>query len=281
MSTDFLFRLLGWIAGLLLAWICFYAVNAVARRTYKNPAVTILIIILCVNAASQVAKMIQILVTRRVIKGDFFFSIAIYTSNYSDTFIYIMLAVVLILPIALLIKSARIRETYDNAAEKRKLEAKRRIGRRWAITLIVCIGLTVSCMTWIRAIDEREVELSPVEESIVENDNVYVSFAQVEDGHLHRFAYTTPKGKTVRFIVIKKPGSSSYGVGLDACDICGETGYFERNGQIVCKLCDVVMNVNTIGFKGGCNPIVIDYSIEDGSIVVPVSTLIEHEDIFK
>ena len=68
---------------------------------------------------------------------------------------------------------------------------------------------------------------------------------------------------------------------MDACDICGETGYYEKNGQVVCNLCDVVMNINTIGFKGGCNPIVIDYSIENGHIVVPIDGLLEYEDEFN
>ena len=49
----------------------------------------------------------------------------------------------------------------------------------------------------------------------------------------------------------------------------------------MCKLCDVVMNINTIGFKGGCNPIVIDYKVGDGYIQVPTSTLIEHQNEFK
>jgi uncharacterized membrane protein len=81
--------------------------------------------------------------------------------------------------------------------------------------------------------------------------------------------------------VIQKPNSSSYGIGLDACDICGETGYYEKNDQVVCNLCDVVMNINTIGFKGGCNPIIIDYSIQDGNIVVPINGLLEYESEFK
>ena len=139
----------------------------------------------------------------------------------------------------------------------------------------------VLCLTWFDAINHRVIELSPVEGSEVRGDNVYVPLTQVEDGHLHRFAYTTGDGITVRFIVIKKPNYSSYGEGLDACDICGETGHFERNGQIVCKLCDVVMNINTIGFKGGCNPIVIDYSVEGGYIIVPTYTLVEHQNEFK
>ncbi len=37
--------------------------------------------------------------------------------------------------------------------------------------------------------------------------------------HLHRFEYTTSTGVKVRFIVIQKSGSS-FGVGLDACEIC-------------------------------------------------------------
>ena len=72
-----------------------------------------------------------------------------------------------------------------------------------------------------------------------------------------------------------------YGIGLDACDICGEKGYYEREGQVVCNLCNVVMNINTIGFKGGCNPIVIEYKIQDGNIIVPIAELVKHEDIFK
>jgi uncharacterized membrane protein len=81
--------------------------------------------------------------------------------------------------------------------------------------------------------------------------------------------------------VIKKPDSSSYGIGLDACDICGETGYYEKNDQVVCNRCDVVMNINTIGFKGGCNPIIIDYSISDGNIIVPIQGLVKYESEFK
>ena len=66
------------------------------------------------------------------------------------------------------------------------------------------------------------------------------------------------------------------------CDICGETGYYERGeGQVVCKLCDVVMNVNTIGFKGGCNPIPISYEVADGNLVFALADIIAGEREFK
>lgn len=38
-------------------------------------------------------------------------------------------------------------------------------------------------------------------------------------------------------------------------------GYYERNDDVVCKRCDVVMNKSTIGFKGGCNPVPFEYEI--------------------
>ena len=41
------------------------------------------------------------------------------------------------------------------------------------------------------------------------------------------------------------------------------------------------MNINTIGFKGGCNPIVIPYTISNGSIYVPIEGLLEYEKEFK
>ena len=85
----------------------------------------------------------------------------------------------------------------------------------------------------------------------------------------------------VRWIVVRKPNSASYGVGLDACEVCGNAGYYERGGLVVCRRCDVVMNTNTIGFKGGCNPIVIPYNISNGKIYVPIDGLLEYEKEFK
>ena len=33
------------------------------------------------------------------------------------------------------------------------------------------------------------------------------------------------------------------------------------------------MNIATIGFKGGCNPIPIEYEVGNGTLTVPVSAL--------
>ena len=281
-STAFLYRFIGYILGLILVLVVFLAVLKSAKRMSEGSLKALLIAALTVNALQQITKIIQIMVARRYIKSNHtLFTIVKYASNYSNFFIFAIILVALIIPVALWVQSFHVNEPYSNPAQHRKIRAKWRNIRRWATTAMLCFLIGVLNLTVVSAYANRAVELSPVENSEVRDGAVYVALDQVQDGHLHRFAYTTDDNITVRFIVIKKPNSSAYGVGLDACDICGETGYYERDEQIVCKLCDVVMNVNTIGFKGGCNPIVIDYSVSDGYIIVPIDTLVEHQNEFK
>ena len=138
-------------------------------------------------------------------------------------------------------------------------------------------------MTVVKTNDTKQVELSAPEAYTVDEAAgvILVPMEAVSDGHLHRFEYKTEKNINVRWIVVKKPGSASYGVGLDACEVCGNAGYFERSGQVICKRCDVVMNINTIGFKGGCNPIPLPYEVKDGSLVFKLSDIIAGEKEFR
>ena len=84
----------------------------------------------------------------------------------------------------------------------------------------------------------------------------------------------------VRFIIIRK-GETAYGVGLDACDICGPSGYYQRKDQVICKLCDVVMNKSTIGFPGGCNPVPLKFSVGEGNLYIKAADLDAEEKRFQ
>jgi uncharacterized membrane protein len=159
-----------------------------------------------------------------------------------------------------------------NPAAKRLVRATRRRRLRYSLAAsgaYVALGLAVTVGV---GIDQREVELSPPEPYELAGELALVPLELIDDGHLHRFAYTAADGTEVRFIVIKKNGVA-YGVGLDACAVCGPTGYYERDGKIVCRLCDVIMNIATIGFKGGCNPIPLEYTLDGGSLVVQAADL--------
>ncbi|MBP3856529.1 MAG: DUF2318 domain-containing protein [Ruminiclostridium sp.] len=281
-STDLLFKIIGMVLGFALVLVTGIAVNRGAVRLSRGAVFWIMTAALAVNSVRLICVMVNVLITKRFVKSNsFLFGVVKFSSNHSDLFIYGAMAVSLIIPAVLLIKVMRANEPYDNPAQKRKIRKKRILIRRWSATVVSCLVISTFCMTAVKAYVNKPVELSPVEHAPEIDGNICVSFEMVEDGHLHRFGYSTESGKEIRFIVIKKPNSSSYGIGLDACDICGETGYYEKDGQVVCKLCDVVMNINTIGFKGGCNPIVIDYRIENGQILVPIAGLLEHEKEFK
>ncbi len=206
-----------------------------------------------------------------------------FTANHAMLFLWIAAGLVAVLAAAFFRQGTILREKYDNPAQLRKLKARNRRWRRIAAGTLICLLLFSLILTVVKTSDTRQVELSAPENYTVDEaaGEILVPTEAVNDGHLHRFEYRTEKNIDVRWIVVKKPNSASYGVGLDACEVCGNAGYFERNGQIVCKRCDVVMNINTIGFKGGCNPIPLAYEVRDGNLVFKLEDLIAGEKEFR
>ena len=206
-----------------------------------------------------------------------------FTAYHSMLFIWIAAAIAVLLAVLMFRQGLVIREPYDNPAQLRKLKARNRHWRRVAAGVLVCVILCVLILTVVKTVDTRQVELSAPEAFTVDQEAgvILVPLENVSDGHLHRFEYKTEKNINVRWIVVKKPNSASFGVGLDACEVCGNAGYFERSGQIICKRCDVVMNINTIGFKGGCNPIPLPYEVKDGNLVFALSDIIAGEKEFR
>lgn len=204
-----------------------------------------------------------------------------FSTQYSMLFIYVTAVLVVILMLVFFTENTHIADPYDNPAQKRKIKARNRSCRRKAVGLLLCLGLSMLSVTVVKAYDTREVALSEPEVYTVADGKILVPMESVSDGHLHRFEYRTDNDVNVRWIVVKKPGSASFGVGLDACEVCGNAGYYENNGRVICKRCDVVMNINTIGFKGGCNPIPLAYEVQDGNLVFAVEDLKAGEREFK
>ncbi len=206
-----------------------------------------------------------------------------FTANHAMLFYWVTAGLVVLLAVFFFRQGTILREKYDNPAQLRKLKARNRRWRRISAGILASILLFSLILTVVKTNDTRQVELSAPESYTVDREAgvILVPSEAVNDGHLHRFEYRTEKNIDVRWIVVKKPNSASYGVGLDACEVCGNAGYFERNGQIVCKRCDVVMNINTIGFKGGCNPIPLAYEVKDGNLVFRLEDLVAGEKEFR
>jgi uncharacterized membrane protein len=204
-----------------------------------------------------------------------------FSSDHAMDFIWITAVAVLILTVYFFFENTRITDPYDNPAQRRKLRAGNRKRRREAFGSLLFLAVCILSMSVVKAYDTREVSLSEPETYTVKDGYILVSMDDVSDGHLHRFEYRTKNDVNVRWIVVKKPGSASFGTGLDACEVCGNAGYYENNGKVICKRCDVVMNINTIGFKGGCNPIPLSYEVRDGNLVFAIEDLEDGEREFK
>ena len=291
-SWYFFQRLIGWLLAFLILLIYAWLLGQCAFQIKKQvlPAAVLLVSIV-INAFYCVCRFFIPWVNRAKwlnwpVKFDktrhgWAQALVQLSSRHAMTFIWITAALVLILTVVFFFENIHVTDPYDNPAQHRKLKARNRRHRRAAAALLLVLGLCVISMSAVKAYDTREIALSEPETYTVEEDRILVPMESVSDGHLHRFEYKTENDVNVRWIVVKKPGSASFGVGLDACEVCGNAGYYERNGQVICKRCDVVMNINTIGFKGGCNPIPLNYETQDGNLVFRLEDLAAGEKEFK
>lgn len=281
-NNDYLFKWVGYCFALLVAGlIAVFTFRLCRRLSNKFVQATILIALLIFTIQNSI-NLIQILIVRRFIKPQkWMMELVIFVLGHVNFFIFIFMAIVLLLAIALYIQSKTTSLVGSNPAQIRKLNAQLRSDRRTSLLLIAGAAITAYTVTRARYIFEKGVELTPAEPVSPNADGlIVIPLDNVNDGNLHRYGYKATDGTLVRFIVIKK-SENAYGVGFDACDICGASGYYQRGNQVVCILCDVVMNIATIGFSGGCNPVPLKYEIIDGNMVIRPANLEAEKARFK
>lgn len=269
------------LVGYVLAWalVCFVAWVSYRLCSWNNrvwPAAFILIALL----ANHSLMVVRILKAKRWIStSKETWAVMSWFINHEAVFTIAAGLALCAVVVLTWLASRSIPTVGANPAEGRLGRARSRLYKSMAGTAALGYLCGALLITVGVAYGSQEIELSPPESFSVVDDQVSVNLADISDGHLHRYEYTTSGGVKVRFIVIQKSGSS-FGVGLDACEICGPSGYYEKDGKVICKLCEVAMNIATIGFKGGCNPIPIDYKVSNGTLTVPISALEASASIF-
>ncbi len=280
-SSLVLFRVLGFTLALCVLILTFLAVykslaklSAWELRICASGAAAVL-------GVTQLTVIIQRLYSLRIIpRNSALFSFIAFVVNNNRYFVLGEIAFVAVAAIILWKNNIKITKPYSNKAELRKLKAVNKNARNWAQFLLILLAVNALSLTALRFYAGREVPLSAPENYTIADGAAVIPLTDLEDSHLHRYEYKSTDGIKMRFIALKK-SEGSYGVCLDACDICGPSGYFERKGQVVCKLCDVVMNRGTIGFPGGCNPVPLVYMIHDGKIKIYLSDLERESYRFK
>jgi len=281
-GTQSLLRLGGFLLGLLTIFLIALSVQKVYFRLKPCLAKVFALAIFFVGSMDFFLRGVSALARLRLLKSSnpFVFNVMILEDK-STTYIAILFAIVACIFSFLLFKDSRkVVGTFKNNALLRLEKARLKNNKHWLSSLAFFSILSVFAITVIYSHITKPVALTPPQPYQEEGNMIVIPLTDVEDGHLHRFSYTATGGNNVRFIVVKKPKGGSYGIGLDACDICGLAGYYERNDEVVCKRCDVVMNKSTIGFKGGCNPVPFEYEIKDKKIYIDKATLEKEKDRF-
>lgn len=280
-STTVLFRIIGYALALLLMLLSGLAVYRCGESLTETELTASVGLLLIIRGLTQLAVIVQRLYSLRLIpRKPWIFAGLAWIINHAAYFDFLQFALLAVVPLLLWKNNMKITEPYRNRAELRKLRYVKRKRRQWAQFFLLLIVTDLLSITAVKSYAGREVPLSAPENYTMEDGMIVVPLEDLEDGHLHRYLYTASDNIKMRFIVIKKaPGS--YGVGLDACEICGPSGYFERKDQVVCKLCDVVMNKGTIGFAGGCNPIPFKYMVHDQKLKIETAELDSLSYVFR
>jgi uncharacterized membrane protein len=94
---------------------------------------------------------------------------------------------------------------------------------------------------------------APATEVSFVNGQIRILLSQVSGGDLHRFE-AREDGREVRFWLYQKPDGLVATV-FDACEICGSVGFYKGPNGVVCRNCAAPINGQSVGTKGGCNPV--------------------------
>ena len=282
-STDFLFKWIGYSTGLAFVLCAALAVYKTAVSAERPLWLIVLInAALSINMLHQACTILQFLFARRMIPMNrTVFRLITPALNHRIFFLFAIITVTVILPVIVFLKNIHpLLAQAANPAERRKTRKAAMTRRGYCLQTAVLLGAALFLLGAVKPYTGRGVQLTPAEPMHIEAGNIIIPLETIEDGRLHRYNYNAADGIEMRFIIIKK-NEAAYGVGLDACDICGPTGYYERKNEVICRLCDVVMNKATIGFRGGCNPVPLAYVLRGGNLILETVNLENERNRFK
>ncbi len=170
--------------------------------------------------------------------------------------------------------------TASNAAERRLEISREKRQRRWFLSISALAVLIVLVLTADFVYARSQRELSPAVRVSPQGNEIRLPLLEFADGNLHRYAVEADH-TSARFLVIKKPAAAGYGVALDACQICGDSGYYQRKGKVICRNCDAVIYIPSIGVTGGCNPVPLKSWIEGGELVLSLPEVLAGASHFR
>lgn len=156
---------------------------------------------------------------------------------------------------------------------ERAERASERVRRRWTgVVAVLVVGFLATAYVQNSRLPDRP----PAQPLEISGDSLAFDAATLADGHAHFYSVLLPDSasgtaQSVRFFAIRS--GEEVRTCFDACQICGDKGYFEDGGALVCRNCTSPIAITTLGRSGGCNPIPLPSRLEDGRVVVSATAI--------
>jgi high-affinity iron transporter len=158
-----------------------------------------------------------------------------------------------------------------NPAERRMREWEFRRQRRWSFAAAILCVLVVVSLAAEFAYGRAMAAPTPAKILTAQDNQVRIPLSELTDQSLH-FYTADVNGTVIRFLVIHKT-NGDYTTALDACQICGRSGYRQEGQNVICRNCGASIYFPSIGDHGGCNPIPVKSSVVGGEVIVDLSAL--------
>ena len=167
----------------------------------------------------------------------------------------------------------------SSPAERRKAAWSARRERLWMASVYIFSFFFIAMLTAEFVYAKSKSALSPATEVSFVNGRVTIPLAQVSNGDLHRYQGQA-NGREIRFWLYQKPDGKIATV-FDACEICGSVGFYKSGNQIVCKNCAAPINAQSVGAKGGCNPIPLKSTQTADSVIISEADIAAGSRVFE
>ena len=166
----------------------------------------------------------------------------------------------------------------ESQAARRKEVWESRREKLWTAAVCVSSFIFVVLVTAEFIYAKNESALSPALPVVSAEGIIRIPLGTVSDGNLHRFIYSAGD-KTTRFIVVQAGERTA--TALDACEICGSQGYYQKGNEILCKNCGSAIYGPSIGVVGGCNPVPLHSTVEGSELLIRAADLESGSRLFQ
>jgi uncharacterized membrane protein len=162
------------------------------------------------------------------------------------------------------------------AAKKAAVLGTHRNHRMPLIAGFAAVVLLAAAGFWYFGSPSAKTQPLPAASARTSGDVVSIPVSTIDDGKAHYFEHKS-RDITIRYFVVK----SSDGIvraAFDACDVCWPAGkgYAQDGDFMVCRNCGQRFHSTRVNeVKGGCNPAPLERRVENGTLFIRVSDILE------